>query len=152
VENMRKIGAPKFTDDETLFARRLQQPLLEQFALKFPSALDDEIYATETGADISRGSTDVGDISWRVPTCGLRTTCFVAGSPGHSWQNVACIGSSIGEKGFLFAARTLSITALDLLEKPELVAAARSDWQSRMKDRKYSTMIPEGQKAPESIR
>jgi len=152
VENMRKIGAPKFTDEETLFARRLQQPLSEQFALQFPLALDDEIYATETGSDISRGSTDVGDISWRVPTGGLRTTCFVAGSPGHSWQNVACIGSSIGEKGLLFAARTLSLTAIDLLEKPDLVAAARADWQSRMKDRKYSTLIPEGQQAPQSIR
>jgi aminobenzoyl-glutamate utilization protein B len=152
VESMRKVGAPKFTDQEVLFARRLQQPLSEQFALQFPLALDDEIHATETGADISRGSTDVGDISWRVPTGGLRTTCFIAGSPGHSWQNVACIGSTIGEKGFLFAARTLSITAIDLLEKPELVRAAREDWQARMKDRKYSTLIPEGQKAPAAIR
>ena len=30
--------------------------------------------------------------------------------------------------------------------------AARADFQERMKDRKYTTLIPKGQKAPKSIR
>ena len=94
----------------------------------------------------------MGDISWRVPTGGLRTACLAAGSPGHSWQNVAAIGSPIGEKGIVYAAKVLAATTLDLLEKPELVAAARADLQERMKGRKYFSFIPEGQKAPEKIR
>jgi aminobenzoyl-glutamate utilization protein B len=65
---------------------------------------------------------------------------------------VACIGSSIGEKGILYAARTLAVTTLDLLEDPTLVAAARADWESRMQDRKYSSLIPADQKAPAAIR
>jgi aminobenzoyl-glutamate utilization protein B len=94
----------------------------------------------------------VGDISWRVPTGGLRTTCAAHRSPGHSWQNVACIGSSIGEKGILYASKTIAATALRLLEDPKLIAAARSDFEARMKDRKYFTFIPAGQQAPEKIR
>jgi aminobenzoyl-glutamate utilization protein B len=149
---MEKIGPPKFSDEEILFARRLQQPLREQFQLEFPDALDEQVYRWTADAEPNRGSTDVGDISWHVPTGGIRTTCFVAGAPGHSWQNVACIGSSIGEKGVLYAARTLAVTALDLLENPALVAAARADWESRMQGRAYSSLIPPGQQAPAAIR
>lgn len=77
---------------------------------------------------------------------------MAAESPGHSWQNVACIGSTIGEKGIDYAARVLAISALDLLEKPELVLAAKADWKQRMADRKYTSLIPKGQKPPVRIR
>jgi aminobenzoyl-glutamate utilization protein B len=65
---------------------------------------------------------------------------------------VAAIGSSIGEKGIKYAAQVLAATTIDLLEQPELVKAAKADWETRMKDRKYTSLIPEGQKAPERIR
>jgi aminobenzoyl-glutamate utilization protein B len=103
-------------------------------------------------AESAKGSTDVGDISWFVPTGGLRTVCFIADGPGHSWQNAACIGSSIGEKGILCAARVLAVTAVELFERPEVVDAARADFQTRMQGRRYTTLIPEGQKAPVQIR
>jgi aminobenzoyl-glutamate utilization protein B len=99
-----------------------------------------------------KGSTDVGDISWRIPTGGLRGACIAAGSQGHSWQNVASIGSSIGEKGILLAARALALTALDLMESPQLVAAAQEEWKKRMKDLEYFSFIPKGQRAPAAIR
>jgi aminobenzoyl-glutamate utilization protein B len=150
--NLELIGAPQFTEDEQAFARRLQQPLIEQFGTAFPLAIDERIHRATIESDPSKGSTDVGDISWRVPTGGLRTTCLIADSPGHSWQNVACIGSSIGEKGLLYASSVLSITALDLLELPQLVAAAREEFQQRMKERKYFSFIPEGQPPPRNIR
>ncbi len=151
-KNMQRVGAPTFSDAEVLFARRLQAPLIEEFGTDFPQAIDAEIHRTTVDAQPSKGSTDVGDISWRVPTGGLRTTCFAHGSPGHSWQNVAAIGSTIGEKGIIYAAKVLAVTALDLMEDPKLVATARADWQTRMKDRKYFSFIPEGQKAPQRIR
>lgn len=151
-DNLERVGAPQFTEEEQLFARRLQEPLRAQFHTEFAEALDTRIYRWTAQSEPSKGSTDVGDISWRVPTGGLRTTCFVAGSPGHSWQNVACIGSPIGEKGMLYAARVLAVTAVNLFENAELRAAARADWEARMKGRKYSTLIPPGQKAPAAIR
>jgi aminobenzoyl-glutamate utilization protein B len=151
-QNLATIGAPKFSAEEQEFARRLQAPLTAEFGTEFPLAIDDQVHPSPRTPAPSKGSTDVGDISWRVPTGGLRTTCLASGSPGHSWQNVAAIGSSIGEKGILYAAKVLAASTIDLLEKPELVAAARADWQERMKGRTYFSFIPEGQKAPDKIR
>ena len=151
-KNLELIGAPTFNEAEKIFARRLQTPLTDQFGTQFSLAIDERIHRATATSPPSKGSTDVGDISWSVPTGGLHTTCLIAQSPGHSWQNVACIGSSIGEKGILYAAKTLAATALDLLEDPKLVAAARADWQQRMKGREYFSFIPEGQQPPKSIR
>jgi aminobenzoyl-glutamate utilization protein B len=82
----------------------------------------------------------------------LRTACFPSGSPGHCWQNVASIGSTIGEKGTVYAAQALAASAIDLLEHPDQVAAAKADFQKRMKDKPYTTLIPKGQKPPLKIR
>ena len=150
--NLKRLPPPKFTADEQAFARRLQEPLTEQFQTTFTLAIDDALQPLAAMPEVAKGSTDVGDVSWFVPTAGLRTTCFAAGSPGHSWQNVAAIGSSIGEKGVIYAAQVLSVSALDLLEQPEALAAAKGDWQERMKHRKYTSLIPQGQQAPAKIR
>jgi len=151
-DNLVKVGPPKFTEEDKAFARRLQQPLVEEFGNKFEVAIDETVQRPANRTQTGGGSTDVGDVSWHVPTGGLRTACFAANSPGHSWQNAAAIGSPIGEKGSIYAAKVLAITAIDLLEKPELVKAARADFEEKMKDRKYFSFIPEGQKAPERIR
>lgn len=151
-KNLMAIGPPEFTDEEKVFARRIQQPLIEKFGQNFPVAIDNRIHTLVESRASSKGSTDVGDISWHIPTSGLRTTCFAAGNPGHSWQNVACIGSSIGEKGILFAAQALAASAVELLENPDLVKEAKVDFDQRMKDRKYISLIPKGQKPPVKIR
>jgi len=150
--NLVAVGAPKFNEREQIFARRLQQPIIEQFGTPFPLAIDASIHTLSESSKPSKGSTDVGDISWFVPTGGIRTACLAAKSPGHSWQNVACIASTVGEKGIVYGAKVLAVSALDLLEKPGELAAARADWKQRMKNRKYTTLIPKGQKAPRKIR
>ena len=151
-QNLHQVGPPSHTEAEQAFARRLQQPLIEQFGNSFPLAIDNAVKSLAQSSKPSKGSTDVGDISWYVPTAGIRTTCLIANSPGHSWQNVSCIGSTIGEKGIIYAARVLSVSILDLLEDPAKIAAAREDWEQRMQNRKYKTLIPNGQKAPVQIR
>ncbi|MDZ4683689.1 MAG: amidohydrolase [Planctomycetaceae bacterium] len=150
--NLQLATAPKFTSEEHAFARRLQEPLIEQFGTKFTNSLDEKVHPLPTVSELAKGSTDVGDISWHLPTCGLRTTCFPAGSPGHCWQNVASIGSTIGEKGTVYAAQALAGSAIELFEHPDQIAAAKADFQQRMKDRKYTTLIPKGQKPPLKIR
>lgn len=149
--NLERVGPPKFTPEEQVFARRLQESVTQEFGTVFKLALDEEVHRTPKLGGGS-GSTDVGDISWRVPTGGLRTACFASDSPGHSWQNVAAIGSTIGEKGISYAAKVLACTALDLLEDPKALAAAKQDFAQRMENRKYVTLIPPGQQAPQSIR
>tara|TARA_B100000700_G_scaffold79958_1_gene90011 strand:- start:5817 stop:7271 length:1455 start_codon:yes stop_codon:yes gene_type:complete len=152
VKNMQLIGAPEFTQEEENFARKLQAPLVAQFGREYPLALDGRVHPVTQNPESSKGSTDVGDISWRVPTSGIRATCFIADAPGHSWQNVSSIGSSIGEKGILFASKVLATTAVELMQNPKQVLAAKAEWQQRMEGKKYFTFIPEGQSVPKSIR
>ena len=97
------------------------------------------------------GSTDVGDISWHVPTGGLSAVCFAAGSPGHSWQNVAAVGSPIGHKGLLVAAKVLAASALDLLQDEATLKEAKRDLEAGLKGRKYTTRIPKGQRLEKLI-
>lgn len=150
-KNLERVPRPQFTAAEQEFARRIQETLAQSPG-GFNVGFDDRVHPLNPGTELGKGSTDVGDISWFIPTGGLRAACFAAGSPGHCWQNVAAIGSTAGDKGIHYAARVLAATGLDLLEDPELLAAARVDFQRRMKDRKYTTLIPKGQKVPSRIR
>lgn len=79
------------------------------------------------------GSTDVGDVSWCVPTAQLRTATFPAQAPGHSWQNVSCGRTSIAHKGTLLAGKVIAAAAVDLMERPELLEAAKKEFDGKMK-------------------
>ena len=100
----------------------------------------------------ARASTDVGNVSWRVPTSGFRTACYTYGAPGHSWQIVACTGMTIGEKGLNCAAKVMAASALDLLTNPEEIEAARKDFEQRRSGRAPRSLIPDGQRPPSAIR
>jgi aminobenzoyl-glutamate utilization protein B len=150
--NFQRVGPPRFSAADITFARQLQSPLRSEFGLREEKPLNDKIEELPAQPTMTAGSTDVGDISWHVPTGGLATVCFAAGSPGHSWQNVAAIGSPIGHKGMMAAAKVLALSMADLLQDSKAVAAAKADFQKRMHERKYTTQIPKGQKAPKTIR
>lgn len=151
--NFKKIGAPKFTKEEIRLAKELQAPLKADFSLLAEKALNDEYEPLpEKPHGATGGSTDVGDISWHVPTSGFGTASFPVGSPGHSWQNVAAIGCSIGHKGMMVAAKVMALSVVDMMQNPEVLAEAKKDLQARMKARKYTTRIPKGQKPPKTIR
>ncbi|MCA8897376.1 MAG: amidohydrolase, partial [Hyphomonas sp.] len=88
------------------------------------------------------GSTDVGDVSYAVPTVGLRTATWVPGTPAHSWQAVAASGMSIGYKGAQVAAKTLTLAAIELYTHPELRAAARKEFdEKRGPDYQYKSLL-----------
>lgn len=151
--NLKEVGAPHFTDADRSLARQLQGPLREEFGLKEDKALHDTIDDLPAKPEPPEGgSTDVGDVSWLVPTSGLYTACFALGAPGHSWQNVAAVGSPIGHKGMMTAAKALALSLADLLQDETVRKAAQADFKKRLDGRKYTTRIPAGQKAPKSIR
>lgn len=90
----------------------------------------------------SGGSSDVGDVSWSVPTVSIGTATFIPGSPGHSWQNVAADGTTIGTKGLINAAKVFSLTAIDLFNNPKLLKDAKSEFeQSRGKNFVYESLL-----------
>ncbi|MEQ9463927.1 MAG: amidohydrolase [Haliea sp.] len=79
----------------------------------------------------SMGSTDVGDVSWMVPTTELRAATWVPGTAPHTWQAIAAGGTGIGTKGMMVAAKTMALTATDLFLQPGLLRAARSEFEQR---------------------
>jgi aminobenzoyl-glutamate utilization protein B len=98
------------------------------------------------------GSSDVGDVSWLVPTGHLWTASFVPGTPLHSWQATACAGMSIGRKGMTVASKTLVLTALDLINDSKLVEDARNSFTRRRAGHEYRSRIPADQKPPLNYR
>jgi aminobenzoyl-glutamate utilization protein B len=94
------------------------------------------------------GSTDVGDVSWVVPTTGFSTSCWVPGTPGHSWQAVACGGTTIAKKGMQLAAKTLAATAYDLFADPKLVETAKAEHKKRLTGLEYKPLLEKDQPPP----
>ena len=125
--NLERVGGVRYDAEETQFAEALRRSLPED-----APALDDaaRVQPFRESAPAG-GSTDVADVSWVVPTVGLRTATWVPGTAAHSWQAVAAGGTSIGEKGMVVAAKTLAMTAVDLFTRPDVLAAARAEQTKR---------------------
>jgi len=137
-ENLRRVGGPTWTAEETAFATTLAKAL--------PNGGGDLASASRVqpydAPDDSTGSTDVADVSWVVPTVGLSTATFVPGSPGHSWQNAAAAGSTIGVKGAVVAAKTLALTGAEVFTRPDLIASAKAELaRSQGPNFRYKAMV-----------
>ena len=146
--NLELIGAPQFSDEEKAFARATQTGLEGNY----DQALSETIEPLPEEPGHGRASTDIGDISWFVPVGRLRVASYTLGAPGHSWQIVACTGTSIGEKGLRVAAKVLAASAIDLYQSQELREQAQADLRKIREPLEFVTLIPEGQKAPQVIR
>ena len=124
--NLRQVGGVEYTAEEREFAERLRTSLpAESPALS--SAAEIRPFEMQEAA----ASTDVADISWVVPTTGLRTATWVPGTASHSWQAIAAGGTSIGVKGMLVAAKTLTLTAIDLFADPAILEDATAEHGQR---------------------
>ncbi len=148
-KNLELVGPPKFDEREKAFARATQKDLKPPPEL----ALSERVEPLPSGAPYQGlHSTDVGDLTWFFPVGQLTAATHTYGAPGHSWQIVACTGTSIGEKGMMVAAKALAASAIDIYRSPEILQRAREDHKKMMSGQKYVTLIPEGQKAPAKIR
>jgi aminobenzoyl-glutamate utilization protein B len=136
--NLRKVGGITWTPEEIAFARKIQESLPGAPSIDTVKTVQPYKVEMEGGG----GSTDVSDISWVTPTVGLGTATFVPGSAGHSWQNVAAAGSSIGIKGAVNAAKTLALTGADLFSNPDIVKKAKAELDARRgPDFTYKAML-----------
>jgi len=121
-DNLVAVGGVKYTREEKVFADQIHETLRNP-NLEVSSASAVQPYKFTRG----KGSTDVGDVSWMVPTAGLRTATWVPGTSAHTWQAVAAGGMSIGMKGMINAAKTIAGTAVDLYNDPEAVKNAKKE-------------------------
>ncbi len=132
-KNMLAVGGVKYSAEERAFAETLQKTLEG----RLPSLGSEEQVQpiTET---FTPASTDLGDVSWKVPTTEISAATWVPGTPAHSWQAVACDGMSIGLKGMMVAAKTMALTGVDLFGNPEHIAKAREEFDRRRGGASYS--------------
>lgn len=161
---LNEIGAPNFDSTDKEFAREILKTLppntMEGYMKLIPPDLMDIAKAVLSqplnkiiippigeGKPLP-GSTDVADVSWVTPLAEFMIACEVMGSPGHSWQNVATAGMSIGHKGMLTAAKVLALTALEFMENPKLVEKAWNQFEEDHKEEKYTSPFPEDLKPP----
>jgi aminobenzoyl-glutamate utilization protein B len=94
------------------------------------------------------GSTDVGDVSWVVPTVQCTTAVAALSTPGHSWQMTAQGKLPAAHKGMLHAAKVMGATAVRMLTDAELLDAAKAEFAGRLTERPYDCPIPDGIVAP----
>src|SRR5262245_25392106 len=142
--NLRRVGAPKWTAEEMSFAERLQKTLAGRNLPPLTSAGEFRRYQFN-GQKYS--STDSGDVSWVTPLATLNVATWVPGTSAHTWQATAAGGTSIGIKGAMVAAKTLALTAGQLFASPDLIAAAKVEFdKSRGSGFVYKPLI--GDRAP----
>ena len=160
--NFQVVGAPAFDADDLLLAQEIRRTLSatdiendlamgagfmggqhpDVVARLRECELSELILPYVHNASLLPGSTDVGDVSWIVPTAQVIAACQALGTPGHSWQAVAQGATGIAHKGMLAAAKVLARTAVDLLQDPSIVVAAKAELRSKLGGAAYVSPIP----------
>lgn len=142
------VGPPSWSEEERSFARETQADIRPR--PERPLADTIEPLLSEPGQLAS--STDLGDLSWHVPSGYLHVAAYTLGAPGHSWQVAACTGTSIGEKAMEVAAKVLAATAVELLAEPRALAAARRSFREVRDPRTFTSLLPPEARPPARIR
>lgn len=150
--NLKKLGAPRFDAADQAFAADLAGTLPDatRIAARHSAGLDIDGPALSEGLSpydpddraFFAGSTDVGDVSWIVPTVQCWIACYPVGTVAHSWQWVSAGKTAAAHKGLMLAARTMAATACELFERPDLLVTARQELERRRGGRSYRCPIP----------
>lgn len=161
-DKLEAFGLPNYDDKELTYARKMASTItIEEVDSAILDAeklsnyqITDEFYTPDypffnevvpyaKTREVMQGSTDVGDVSWIVPTAQFFTTCFVAGTPLHTWQLVSQGKTSLAHKGLLYAGKVLAASAVEIFENPELIEKAKKELVRQTKNA-YRNPLPEG--------
>ncbi|MEZ2131350.1 MULTISPECIES: M20 family metallopeptidase [unclassified Sinorhizobium] len=151
--HLERLGPAAFDEADLETARRFQQTFTQEdiassyhrfgLAPKKDQPLCDLIYPLHAGDGSIVGSTDVGSVSWVVPTVQMRGATYAIGTPGHSWQLVAQGKLPAAHKGMAHAAKAMASLAVDLIGDPVLVEAAKADHRARLDGNPFVNPIPD---------
>ena len=134
--NMRKAGGYAYTPEEKAFADGIRATL----TTSKPDAWHEGVEPVIEG--VFSASTDVGDVSYIVPTAQFLAATWVPGTSAHTWQSTAASGMSIGQKGMLVAAKTLALSTLDLLTDAALRDQVKAEFRQATAGKTYTTLHP----------
>jgi aminobenzoyl-glutamate utilization protein B len=147
-----KLGPVTFDAEDNQFADEIRQSLskediaasFQRIGVKTPAdmPLCDFVAPLDRHGEGGEGSTDVGDVSWVVPTVQARVATCAVGTPFHTWQTVAQGKVPAAHKGMVHAAKVMAATAVSLIKSPERLAAARKIHEDRLRETPYHCPIP----------
>lgn len=125
-KNLENRGGIKYSDAEAEYAKTIMKSFIDN-----DSEIGDQEEVLNYKMTHGYGSTDVGDVSWLVPTAGARIATWVPGTSAHSWQAVASGGMSIGLKGTKLAVQILTDTAKAIYLDPGIADEAKKELAER---------------------
>lgn len=156
--HMDRLGPVPFDDADREFAAKIQATLSDDdirndylrvgLPVKENTPLCDRVVPRHFQGVPMIGSTDLGDVSWAVPTVQARVATHAIGTPGHSWQITAQGKMPAAHKGMVYAAKTMAGTALELMGDWELLQRAKDDHRERTTKTPYTCPIPEDVNPP----
>ncbi|OCA82093.1 M20 family metallopeptidase [Pseudobacillus wudalianchiensis] len=154
-KHLTAVGTPYYDQFDQQFAKEIRATLTQEDVHNDLAGLDKEtaLYLKDKAiadiipplGDISSlsGSTDVGDVSWVVPTIQCMTACWALGTPFHTWQAVSQGAMPIAHKGMLQAGKVIACTAIEAMLNPNIIEKAKLEWKDRMEGETYESLIPE---------
>ncbi len=151
-DNLDHIGPPPFDEADRAAAREFQATLSDEdieaayrrvgIPVRPDTPLCDVIIPWDAQSAGGVGSTDVGDVSWVVPTVQARGATYAIGTPGHSWQLTAQGKMPAAHKGLVHVAKVMAGTALDVIRDETLLARAKADHRARVGKTPYVCPLP----------
>ncbi len=151
-DNFQRLGPPVFDDADRAYAEQIRATLspaeiaaaFDRFGIppRMDMPLCDFITPLKSKGNGGNGSTDVGDVSWVVPTVQARGATCAVGTPFHAWQLTAQGKSPAAHKGLLHVAKVMAGTAIDAINDPELIARAKDDLAQRTRATPYACPLP----------
>ncbi|WP_428910453.1 M20 family metallopeptidase [Niallia sp. Krafla_26] len=160
-KNLKAVGVPAYDEFDLQYAKEIRSTLSQEDIDAEMAGLDRESAKKLKSKDIAdiipplgdevllTASTDVGDVSWVVPTMQCITACFALGTPLHTWQVVSQGTMPIANKGMLQAGKVMACTAIEAMENQEIIEKARAEWQERLEGETYISLIPEDVNPPQ---
>ena len=156
--NLDQLGAPEFSKEEHLYAKKYQDTLTRKdiesayshagIDLVEGQVLAETVVAGDVKPVDMGGSTDVADVSWVVPTVSLWGANYAIGTPFHSWQMTAQGKSSIAIKGMTHAAMVMAATGSDLILNKTILDDAWSEHNKTIEKEGYMLPISLSASAP----
>ncbi|WP_293862872.1 amidohydrolase [uncultured Alsobacter sp.] len=160
-EEFQAIGPPRFDAADFAFADRLRAVAITDEDVRaaadsfggpadYPRSLHDAILPLPDKPGLLPGSTDVGDVSWVVPTAQCLTATAAVGTPFHNWQTVTQGKLPAAHKAMVVAAKVMAATAARAISDPDLLARAKAELVARRGGGPYRSPLPDGVGVPTS--
>lgn len=145
MKNIQLVGMPQWSEEEHAFARALQKELGAK-----ETGMSSKIGTLEKPVTVFVGgaSSDHGDVTLIAPTATVRFPGIAPGARGHHWSTVASGYGSTAWKGVNAGAKAMAATAMDLLTRPDALAACRKEFEAYSKTHPYKSFLPPEAKPP----